>query len=242
MSSETTGGAPATRWRRVGVLGGMGPAATVDFYAKLVEETDAHRDQEHVPIMVWGDPRVPDRSDHLLGSGPDPRPALRTGIDALVAAGCEVLAVPCNTAHAYVGRLAEEAGVELVHLVEVAAEHLAASGARCAGILATTGTVRSELYAEALRRRGIETVAPGPEDQETVMEAIRAVKGGQSSEHETAAVTAVGRRLVAAGADVVVAGCTEIVLVLDPAWQDARVVDPARLLARRVIARAREVA
>ena len=226
--------------RRIGVLGGMGPAATVDFYTKLIEQTPAGRDQEHLPVVIWADPGVPDRSDNLLGTGEDPTPWLQRGIDALVDAGCDLLAVPCNTAHAFVPPLARAAGLELVSIVEVAADHLAAAGVRSAGLLATTGTVRSRLYADALARRGIATVEPDEPGQTLVMKAIAAVKAGGAGPTHAQALVEVSSALAARGAQRVVAACTEIVLALDGAALDGAavglaVVDPARLLARRVV-------
>ncbi|MFF4991474.1 aspartate/glutamate racemase family protein [Streptosporangium saharense] len=222
--------------RLVGVLGGMGPAATVDFYGKLVEETAAPCDQGHVPVVIWGDPRVPDRSLSLLGAGEDPTPHLRRGIAALREAGCEVLAVPCNTAHAFVPPLAEEAGLELVSIVEVTADALAADGARAAGVLATSGTLRAGLYGEALRRRGVTVVEPDEAGQRRVMAAITAVKGGGAGPGDRRALVEVSLDLVGRGAERIVTACTEIVLALETALVPVPVLDPARLLARRVAA------
>ncbi|MEV0972962.1 aspartate/glutamate racemase family protein [Microtetraspora glauca] len=220
--------------RLVGVLGGMGPAATVDFYGKLVEETAATCDQGHVPIVIWGDPRVPDRSLSLLGGGEDPTPHLRRGIEALKRAGCEVLAVPCNTAHAFVPRLADEAGLELVSIIEVTADALAADGVGAAGVLATTGTLRAGLYADALRRRGVEIVEPDAPGQRQVMAAIGAVKSGGAGPAHRRALAEVSRSLADRGAERIVTACTEIVLALDVSRVPVPVLDPARLLARRV--------
>ena len=217
--------------RRIGVLGGMGPAATVDFYAKLVAATPAGRDQEHLPVVIWADPGVPDRSESLLGAGEDPTPWLRRGIDGLVRAGCELLAVPCNTAHAFVPPLARAAGMQLVSIVDVTADELAADGVQAVGLLATTGTVRSRLYADALAQRGIATIEPEAVDQDRVMAAIVAVKAGRSGPAHTETLAEVSRTLAARGAQRVVAACTELVLALD----GELVVDPARLLARRVV-------
>ncbi|MFI7421725.1 aspartate/glutamate racemase family protein [Nonomuraea sp. NPDC049684] len=226
------------RTRMVGVLGGMGPAATVDFYGKLVAETaatGATGDQEHVPVVIWGDPRVPDRSTSLLGQGEDPTPQLRRGVEALGRAGCEVLAVPCNTAHAFVPRLAEEAGLELVSIVEVTAAALAADGVRTAGLLATTGTLRADLYGPALRRHGVTPIEPDEPGQREVMAAIAAVKGGRAGREHADTLAAQARSMAARGARRVVAACTEVLLALDPDTVPVPVVDPARLLAREVV-------
>ncbi|GAA3430260.1 aspartate/glutamate racemase family protein [Streptosporangium sandarakinum] len=228
-------GHPVSRTRLVGVLGGMGPAATVDFYGKLVEETAATCDQGHVPVVIWGDPRVPDRSLSLLGGGEDPTPYLRRGVEGLKQAGCEVLAVPCNTAHAFVPPLAEEAGLELVSIIEVTADALAADGVRAAGVLATSGTLRAGLYADALRRRGVAVIEPDESGQRQVTAAIGAVKGGGVQPAHRRALAELSRSLADRGAERVVTACTELVLALDRSSVPVPVLDPARLLARRLV-------
>ncbi|TMR39920.1 amino acid racemase [Nonomuraea zeae] len=214
----------------------MGPAATADFYGKLVEETPATGDQSHVPVVIWADPRVPDRSLSLLGLGEDPTPQLQRGVRALKRAGCEVLVVPCNTAHAFVPRLADEAGLELVSIVEVTADALASAGVTTAGLLATSGTLHSGLYADALRERDIAAVKPSDGEQRQVSAAIAAVKSGTVTAGHRTALAEVARSLAERGAERVVAACTEIVLALDSRRVPVPVLDPARLLARKVAA------
>lgn len=216
----------------------MGPAATVDFYGKLVEETPAKSDQDHLPVVIWADPHVPDRSESLLGRGADPTPWLERGIRTLVAAGCNVLAVPCNTAHAFVPRLARQAGIQLVSIVETTVDAIVADGAPTVGLLATTGTLRSRLYTDALQRRHVAVVEPDPADQERVMAAILAVKGGRAGPTHQQALADVSLRLAQRGAKCLVAACTELVLALGTG-APIPVFDPARLLARRVVAVAR---
>ncbi|TCN35489.1 aspartate racemase [Kribbella orskensis] len=222
--------------RRIGVLGGMGPAATVDFYTKLIQETPAGRDQDHLPVVIWADPRVPVRSANLLdGVAADPTPWLRRGIEVLRHSGCDVLAVPCNTAHAFVPALAADAGLELVSIVDVTAAAIAADGARTVGLLATTGTLRSGLYSAALGERGVAMITPGTGDQQQVMNTIAAVKGGRAGPAEAHALTSVARRLTARGAEQVVAPCTELVLAVHAGELGLPLVDPARLLARTIV-------
>jgi aspartate racemase len=224
-----------TARRGIGILGGMGPAATADFYGKLIQETPATQDQDHLHVVIWADPSVPDRSQNLISNGRDPTPWLRRGIRALTEAGCDVLAVPCNTAHAFVPELAREAGIELVSIVEVTADAIAAEGLGVIGLLATTGTLRSHLYTEALQRRGITVIEPTKENQSQVMAAIHAAKSGVAGEAHAQALIDVSTSLYAQGAERIVAACTELVLALDHHPAGTPVIDPARLLARRVV-------
>jgi aspartate racemase len=224
----------------IGILGGMGPAATADFYGKLVAMTPARSDQEHLRTVIWSDPTVPDRTEALLGDGPDPTPALLHGCRVLRDAGATVIAIPCNTAHAFIPRFAAAAGLPIIHMIDEVAGHLAADPAvRTAGLLATNGTVRSGLYQQSLRGAGIELVLPDPTSQdEEVMTAIRAIKAGQRGDAVVKPLRRAAERLVERGAQSVIAGCTEIPLGVSPAEVDfPPLLDPAVVLARALIRR-----
>jgi aspartate racemase len=236
---------PAASWGGsnplVGVLGGMGPAATADFYGKLIRATPATNDQEHVRVVIWADPTVPDRSAALLGGGPDPTPLIEQGARALAAAGAELIAIPCNTAHAFLPRIEESIGVPLVHMIEETARYVLrlTPPTDQVGLLATTGTVQAGLFQNWLLRFGTNVVLPNATEQEEVMRAIRAIKSGDSGTRVRARVVDVVEALAARGAQAVITGCTEIPLVLGRADVQIPIVDPALVLAEAVIARVR---
>jgi len=220
----------------------MGPAATADFYTKLVSLTPARRDQDHIRTVIWSDPTVPDRTQALLGKGLDPTPRLIEGSRILRNAGATLIAIPCNAAHAFIPRLTDRVGLPILHMIDEVANHLAAlpSPPRTAGLLATTGTVQAGLYQESLHRVGIEVVLPDPTSQEVqVMSVIRAIKSGKRGPFVSDRLTHAAHRLVDLGAQVVIAGCTEIPLGLAPDALAVPLVDPAAVLARAVIRRAK---
>ncbi|WP_433214710.1 aspartate/glutamate racemase family protein [Microtetraspora malaysiensis] len=226
----------STRSRLVGVLGGMGPAATADFYTKLVASCPALTDQEHVPLIIWADPTTPDRSAALLGEGPDPTPWLRRGCITLHEAGAELIVLPCNTAHAFVSAAIAGLDVRFLSMVEEAVthlEHMVPRGARI-GLLATTGTLQSRLYQEALGSRGLVAVVPSASAQTSVMAGIRAVKAGELHRGRTA-LTEAAAALATDGVDVIVGACTEIPLVLAGADLPVPLIDPAQVLADAVV-------
>ncbi|EFL23514.1 aspartate racemase [Streptomyces himastatinicus ATCC 53653] len=170
---------------KVGILGGMGPAATADFYAKLIRATPAARDQDHVPVVIWADPTIPDRTAALLDHGADPSPWLKRGAHYVALAGANLIAVPCNTAHAFLGAVRSAAApVPVLDMVAETAEEVARSqpGATV-GILATTGTLTAELYQNALSRCGLKPLIPDSTAQQAVMSAIRQVKAGGDLAH-----------------------------------------------------------
>lgn len=228
----------------VGILGGMGPAATADFFAKLVAATPARTDQDHLQVLLWSDPLVPDRSAALLGRGPDPTARLLRGVRLLTAGGARLIVVPCNTAHAFldpagpIGAVVRQAGCEIVHMIDETAREVAeiSPAIRRVGLLATTGTVRTGLYQAGLAAWDIETIAPADVEQDRVAAAIRRVKAGVPAGAAAADVfAAAGERLVARGARALIAGCTEIPLVYGGARAAVPVIDPGEVLAAAVV-------
>jgi aspartate racemase len=203
--------------RCVGVLGGMGPEATVDFFGKLVAATPATRDGEHLRIVIDDDPSVPDRSAGVAGTGPSPAPHLARMARGLVAMGAEVLVMPCNSAHAFEAEIrAAVPGVPFLSLIEatVAATRARLPDADHVALLATDGTLAAGIYHRAFEAAGVRVTVPDPADQRRVMDAIYAVKRGDTGDGVADALRDVARRLAERGARAVIAACTEVPLVL----------------------------
>lgn len=197
----------------IGILGGMGPLATVDFMKKIIDATPAPNDQAHVPVLAHSDPRIPDRSDAILGSGPSPLPVLRRGLQTLVAASAHCIAIPCNTAHHWHAALAAQSPVPVLHIADAVGDALRARGARRIGLLATDGTLKAGVYQRRIHAPGIHWVTPDAIGQAQVM-AGRAVKAGDTA-HGTQLLEAAARALLARGAEVIVLACTEIPVALE---------------------------
>ncbi|OAJ60839.1 aspartate racemase [Paraburkholderia ginsengiterrae] len=232
---------------KVGVLGGVGPAATVDFMAKLVRNTPAVCDQDHLKIMVEQNPQIPDRAAALLGNGDDPTLALYAACRTLEEGGADLIAMPCNTAHAFVDRIQPSLGIPIVNMLTCTADYLLKTfaGLREVGVLATSGTLASGVYEQALEARGFVQVAPDEPAQARLMNAIYGPKGakagfttGECCDDLAAAID----DLVAQGVRVIVLGCTELPLLLRDATLAragglvVRLVDPTEVLARRCVA------
>ncbi len=203
--------------RTVGVMGGMGPEATADFFTKLVAATPVERDQDHLRVLIDNDPTVPDRTAAVEGTGPSPVPRLVAMAEGLVAAGAELLVMPCNTAHAFEAEIrAAVPEVPFVSLIEATVDAVAAdtSAPRSVGLLATPGTIRSAIYHAAFARRGIAVLTPDADDQRTVTASIAAVKRGHATQVERTSLREVAERLAAAGAAAIVTACTELPLLL----------------------------
>jgi len=216
--------------KTLGVLGGMGPAATLDFLAKLQAATPAGRDQDHLRVLVDINPQVPDRND----PGDAPGPVLAAMAVGLRDAGAEVLAIACNTAHAYAGEVRAASGLPLVDMIDIACLTARQGGAEKVGILATG--LALGLYSDRLTGMGLEPVALTKAKQEWFMSLLYRIKGGDLGDEVQDEMAAVARSLADAGAQAVIAGCTEVPLVLAPDDLDIRLIDAGQVLAERCVA------
>jgi aspartate racemase len=214
----------------LGVLGGMGPAATLVFLNQVHAFTPAKGDQDHIRILMDLNPKVPDRN--VPGSGAGPVLAEMAG--ALAGAGAEVLAMPCNTARAHAGLIQRASGLPLIDLIETGANAARDLGARRVGVLGTKGALR--LYREYLAAQAMGLVSLTSERQDEFMATIYQIKGGDLGEGVRKAMAGYAADLIADGAEVIVAGCTEAPLVMRAEDVRAPFIDPGELLARRCVA------
>lgn len=227
---------------RIGVLGGMGPSATVDFMEKIIQLTPATRDQEHLPVIVANLPHVPDRSSAILGTGPDPLSALLAGIDVLNDIGVGVIAIPCNSSHHWYAQMVEHSRAPVIHIAQSCVAAIATTpGERPVrvAVLATRGALASGFYQQALRERGIDFLVPDATNgQDHVDACIRAVKGGDVQAGAAAFELAL-EALSATGATVVLMGCTELPIAAKAAnagHSTLMLIDSSLELARATVA------
>lgn len=219
----------------VGVLGGMGPLATVDFLHKLVLATPAGRDQEHVATVTWNVPQIPDRQHFLAGRGDTPLPAMLQGIQRLNAAGATRIVIPCNTAHHWFDELAAASLAPLIHIVDATLDTL--PGSERIGLIASRGALESGLYQQRLDARGIPWLAPDDTQlTQLFTPGCYAVKrnqlqlGGELL-HE------LGSQLLQRGASRLILACTEVPLALAAVQSPLQAIsiDPAQALAQAVV-------
>lgn len=199
---------------QLGIIGGLGPLASADFYFKLTRMTRAFRDNDHVPAVILSVPQLPDRTEAILGNHDGPLAALKAAVTTLNALGVACIAVPCNTAHHWYGRLAANSHAQIIHIGDaaVAETHLSLDRGRVA-ILATQGTLVSGFYQDKMSAAGFELGLPAnTEFQERVDNAISLVKAGSISDAaiETERALDIAQ---AAGADAALLGCTELSVV-----------------------------
>lgn len=219
----------------VGILGGMGPMATVEAYRRIVLATPARRDQDHLHVIIDADPSVPDRTLAIIDGGPDPRPWLGASAARLVAAGAEIICMPCNTAHAFYPWLQDRVPVPIIHMVDEVAADATRVGARIVGLLSTQGTIATGIYSDTLTRAGLECRMPSDAAQSRVDEAIALVKAGDVGMRPAELFAEAAGGLTADGADVIVLGCTEISLLRDALARSFLVVDALQSMVDRTV-------
>ena len=226
--------------KTIGVLGGMGPDATAFFFRLLVRSTDATTDQDHARILVWNDPRVPPRSEAILSGGPSPLPALLEGLALLESAGAGLVVMPCVTAHRYASELAAAARVPFVDLIVETLAHIRKEfpALKTAGLLASHGTIRAGLFSKAAAKAGIDIRVPSAGEQESVTAAVHEIKAGRASGRPRAILLRAARALAARGAEAVIAGCTEVPLVLRSEDLACPLFDPMAIGARACVRKA----
>lgn len=197
----------------LGIIGGLGPMATAYLLQLIIEMTDARTDQEHLDVIVFDRPQVPDRTAHILDpSKPSPLPFMQKTAKTLESLGAGVLCAPCVTSHYFYRELAGSVSIPFLNMVEEAARELTAAKKKKPGILATTGTVRTGLFQSVFAGRGLEAVPPSPKGQELVMSLIYDdIKAGKPADREKFRQAA--EELYSAGCDCIVLGCTELSLL-----------------------------
>lgn len=218
----------------VGVLGGMGPDATVDFMAKVIAATPAGSDQDHIHMLIDHNPHVPDRTRAISGEGGDPGTVLAGMAIQLQRAGADIIVMPCNTAHAFQPDIEAILEVPFVSIID---ETVAACAEfEAVGLLATKGCLASGIYDRALSAAGVGAVFPDDEETRAFMGLTASIKAGDCSPDIGARMLRLAEALVARGAQAVIAGCTEIPLVLNQSMLDVPLVSSTDILAEATVA------
>lgn len=224
--------------KTIGIIGGMGPLATADLFEKIVGHTKAACDQEHLHVVIDSNTNIPDRTAALLHGGADPLPELTGSARRLEAMGADVLIMPCNTAHNYYDGISAAVSVPVLHMVRLTAQALVERGVKKAGLLATDGTVRTGIYQKSFAGSGVELLTPDEAGQRAVMEMIyQGVKAGDMAFDAKPARQAM-ERLLAAGAEVLILGCTELPLAITQYGIRLPATDPTLELALAAIRQA----
>lgn len=200
----------------LGVIGGMGPAATADFLAKLVRERGAGRDQDNVPVLVWGDCRIPDRSEGLRRATHEIGSRLAAAARLLSENGAAAIVMPCNTAHAWSSCIEGASSAPLLHIADAVMAHLEQAHSTRVALMATSGTLSAGIYQDRFKRASIDLMLPSQGEQIAIDDGIALAKAGQIDAARRALLPVV-RALRDRGATMTVLACTELPLALGSA-------------------------
>ena len=228
--------------KTIGVLGGMGPEAGACFFEQLAKACLAERDQDHPPVVLFSLPQIPDRTEAILKDGPSPGPAIRRGLRVLAKAGADFAVISCISAHYFLPRLAPRSPLPILDLIEATLAEVRALEPRpeAVGLLATSGTVRSGLVTARFEAAGLRVIVPPARGQARVMTAIygkNGIKAGITAGPPREALLEAAGELARAGAQAVLAGCTEVPLVLRPGDLSVPFLDPMVIGAREAVRR-----
>ena len=219
--------------KTLGIIGGMGPLAGCDLLKKIIDNTDAHCDQEHIPVLLDNNTAIPDRTAAILSGGADPTPQLCASAQRLERAGAQVLAMSCNTAHYFYDAVAASVSVPLLHMPRLTAEFTEKSGVQQVALLATDGTIRSGVYQKAFSHMSL--LLPDASGQAAIMSMIYdGVKAG-NRHFDTTMVQQALHRLIEQGAQAFILGCTELPIAFAEYALPGQVIDPTQVLARAAI-------
>jgi len=222
----------------VGIIGGMGPEATVDFMARVIDATSAEFDQDHVHMVVENDPRIPSRQLAIRGEGVDPGATIGAIASRLESAGAEFIVMPCNLAHAWQRNIEGAVNIPFVSIVDESVRSaLCRSGDDSAiGLMTTPGCLTAGLYQQALADSGRPVVAQTPDELEETMRLVMQIKGGNKPPEVVTGLRRLANNLIDRGAKVLIAACTELPLVLDESMFEVVFVSSTDVLAKKTVA------
>lgn len=224
--------------KTIGIIGGMGPLATVDLFGKIVKNTPAKKDQDHIRVIIDNNTDIPDRTAALLEGGENPAPQMVKSVERLTAGGADCLIMPCNTAHGFLEHVRAASSVPVLNMIELTCQALKKRGITRAGLLATTGTIRTGIYPKYFD--GVELILPEEQEQQAVMDMIYAgVKAGVA-DYDASAVQKTAEHLMERGAQTIILGCTELPLAMELYGLEFPATDPTLELALGAIAFATE--
>jgi aspartate racemase len=223
--------------KTVGVLGGLGPEATLDFYAKVIALTPAAKDQDHLHLIIDSNPQVPNRNEAVAGTGPSPGPMLAAMALRLEHAGADFLVMACNAAHAFQGDIEAVVSVPFVSIIEetVRATLEAVPDLKRVGVLASSGCLDAQLYQGAFAERGVEVSILGGAERDRFMTLLYRIKAGNKHAEVREAMSKLAHTLIEQGAEAIIAGCTEVPLVLSADSLPCPLLDSSAILAERTV-------
>ncbi|MDD4402958.1 MAG: amino acid racemase [Desulfitobacteriaceae bacterium] len=222
--------------KTLGVIGGMGPQATADFFQKVLDNTKADRDQDHIHVIIDSNPKTPDRTEAILGSGESPLKALVNSALKLQLMGADFLAMPCNTAHYFYDDIVKFIDIPFINMIDEVSATVRVRDPKATrvGLLATKGVYSMGLYSRYLQKYDLEAVIPPEEGKEIVGETIYTIKKDINLVDPTG-INRVINEMKSKGVDTIILGCTELPLIVDRYPERLEYIDSTLVLAKKAV-------
>lgn len=227
----------------VGVIGGMGPEATVDLMRRVIQATPAQDDIDHIRMIVDNNPKVPSRIKAIIeGTGESPAPALVEMARKLEDYGADFLVIPCNTAHYYLNDIRSAVSIPVIDMIELTVEAVLRENPaiKTTGLLASNAVLQTGLYMKRFGERGVALICPQNELQDRIMTAIRTIKTGRYGTREKSILRSAAGDMIERQAEALIIACTELSLISDTLEPEAKLYDSAQILAEVVVRKAKE--
>lgn len=224
--------------KTIGIIGGMGPMATVNLFYNIVKLTDASCDMEHIRVLIDNRPDIPDRTKALLKGGESPVPMIVESGRNLAVAGADFIIIPCNTSHAFYHEIASQIPLPILHMIEETANELVNCGIHRAGLIATSGTIATGVYHRIFEERGIELVVPSNTEQHAIMSLIYDGVKASNINFDISRIKKVIHNMLQKSAEVIILGCTELPLAVQFYGIEGNFIDPGLILAKAAIRKA----
>ena len=226
--------------KTIGIMGGMGPMATVDLMKKIILATPASKDQEHIPMLVDNNSQIPDRTKAIMGQGASPAPEMVKTAKRLMMAGADFIIIACNTAHYFLPEILPQISIPVLSIIDVTTNSALEKGFKSVGLLATTGTVSTGLYQKKLEASGIQCITPPTDKQHLIDDMIYQGVKANNENYDTRAVKELLAEMQNAGAEAFILGCTEVPVAVSMYKLQGEFIDATDELAKAVIKFAKE--
>jgi aspartate racemase len=224
------------RMKTIGIMGGMGPMATVDLMQKVIVATKAIKDQEHIHSVIDNNTNIPDRSECIFGKGPSPVPEMVKSAERLTAMGADVIIIGCNTAHYFLPEVQKQVKTPFINMIEETAKFCAEEGYRTLGLLASAGTCASGIYKKEFEKLGMTLLNPEEAEQEIIHEMIYDGVKATNYNYDAAPAQNVLRAMEQRGVEAFILGCTEVPVAVQMYKLQGCFVDATEVLAEKAVA------
>ncbi len=224
--------------KTVGILGGMGPEATLDLMMRVIRATPALDDADHIRMVVDNNPKVPSRIKAIIeGTGESPGPCMADMADRLARWGVDFIAIPCNTAHYYYDAVAAAVDVPVLNIIDLTTDAIFRENKniRTVGLLASTAVIMTEQYLQRFKKLGIELIWPSKPQQSRLMAAIKTIKTGETGPEVREVLQCAGTELAHQGAQALIIACTELSVIAGSLDAGPKVYDASQVLAETIV-------